>query len=342
MKHLDGYIARLRELPFIKAAGLDAPVRFNGPWKPDVVIRLKTSRGTHRLGGEIKGAPLTKASVQEIRSRTSRKRAASHILLTPYVSAPMASRLAEQQINFVDLAGNCHLAIGSDYLAHIEGKRPLKLISQSRGMRRSGYRVLFALLVKPELAREPVRTIASVTGVSKSGAAEVLTWLEQEKAIGWTTEGRQFLFHPRWLERWLAGYMDILRPALLVGRYRSREKDPFRLEKMIEQALPQTKEWAWGGGAASFRLTGHYRGEKTILHMDHVPEDLNVRLKLLPDPQGPVVILESPGPLAYESQKPNIVHPLLVYSELLAEGGEREGEAAAEVKERYLSHMMRQ
>jgi hypothetical protein len=195
------------------------------------------------------------------------------------------------------------------------------------------------LLVKPELAAAPVRSLAQAAGVSKSGAAEVLKRLRVEKVIGRTTEGKQLLPHPRLLGRWITGYADILRPALFIGRYRSQETDPFRLEKKVERALSKQKDWAWGAGAAAFRLTGYYRGEETLLHMDHPPEDIHVRLKLLPDRDGPISILKSPGPLAYEGAKPKTVHPLLVYSELITEGGEREGEAAAEVRTRFLSEM---
>ena len=207
-------------------------------------------------------------------------------------------------------------------------------------MRRSGYKLLFALLVKPALAGAPVRTLAQAAAVSKSGAADVLNRLIQEGLIGRTTKGRQMLPHKHLIERWVTGYSDILRPSLMIGRYQSLEKDPFRLAEEIECAIAGNFEWAWGGGAAAFRLTGHFRGEQTTLHMTPHPQALARQLKLLPDRRGAVTILEVPGPLALEGAKEKTVHPLLVYAELITTGGEREGEAAAEIRELYLRDLL--
>ena len=43
--------------------------------------------------------------------------------------------------------------------------------------------------------------------------------------------------------------------------------------------------------------------------------------------------------LALATIQPRTVHPLLIYGELLVTGGEREGEAAAEIRERYLREL---
>jgi len=144
-----------------------------------------------------------------------------------------------------------------------------------------------------------------------------------------------------------------LRPRLLIGYYRAAEKDPKELERRIERALELPGEtqpdiqwtddwagrentWAWGGTAAAFRLTGHYRGDQTVLHMDHPPADFARRLQLLPARTGELALLAAPGPLAYEGATLKTVHPLLVYAELLAGRDDRAREVAAEVRTRFL------
>ena len=37
------------------------------------------------------------------------------------------------------------------------------------------------------------------------------------------------------LDRWLTGYLEILRPRLLIGHYRAAEKDPEQLEQLKEK-----------------------------------------------------------------------------------------------------------
>jgi hypothetical protein len=59
-------------------------------------------------------------------------------------------------------------------------------------------------------------------------------------------------------------------------------------------------------------------------------------LPLVPDREGEVALLRVPGPLAFEGPQPDVVHPLLVYLDLLTEDHDRARDAAAEIYRRYL------
>ena len=61
------------------------------------------------------------------------------------------------------------------------------------------------------------------------------------------------------------------------------------------------------------------------------------KLRLLADPVGSVSFARSPGPLAFESPRPQAVHPLLAYVDLLASPDERAREGAREVYDRHLA-----
>jgi len=97
--------------------------------------------------------------------------------------------------------------------------------------------------------------------------------------------------------------------------------------------------WAWGGATAGYRLTQHYRGPTTTLHVAAPPTTMQRQLNLLPAKDGPIVVLGVPGPLGLEGPSPHIAHPLLVYTELLVEGDERALEAAAEIRTRFLGQI---
>ena len=58
------------------------------------------------------------------------------------------------------------------------------------------------------------------------------------------------------LDRWVQGYAGVLRPRLMLGRYRVPDADPFAVERRIEAALGDGAGWAFGGSAAAFRVTG--------------------------------------------------------------------------------------
>ena len=84
------------------------------------------------------------------------------------------------------------------------------------------------------------------------------------------------------------------------------------------------------------RLTAHYHGPQTVLHVDALPADLLKVLKAIPDRNGPLEVLGLPGPLALRGMSEDTIHPLLVYAELLREQNDRAREAAYEILERWL------
>jgi hypothetical protein len=57
---------------------------------------------------------------------------------------------------------------------------------------------------------------------------------------------------------------------------------------------------------------------------------------MIPDPEGPVVVLRAPGPVALHSPDLTTVNPLLVWAELLEEGNDRASEGALRVARRFL------
>ena len=139
------------------------------------------------------------------------------------------------------------------------------------------------------------------------------------------------------LDRWVAGYADQLRPSILLARYHPAEKDLAVLEAKGEKALERLGvRWAFTGGVAAQRLTGHFRGNATVIHLERVVPQLEAELRLAPSPNGSVTVLLGPGPVVFEAAALGTAPPVLVYAELLASGGEREREAAEMIRARYL------
>jgi hypothetical protein len=355
---LGPYVARLKELPFVEEARLAElePRRRRIGW--DALLEIRAGGRTHRFLVEHKRTPrLDYALVDALLGRLAAQTDARWVLFTPHVTPPMAAHLQRQGVNYMDLAGNCRLIIDKGHVAIIEGRRPARGVEEARVVGPAGYQVLFALLVRPELLQTPIRDVAREAGVGKTVVATTLQRLEQAGLVA-RTQTKAVLVKPKeLLDRWLTGYHDILRPRNLVGHYRTPDRTPVELENRVEEALglrtqvplldrDKTEEletrrlhWAWGGAAAAYRLTGHFRGEATVLHIDPPPIDLTRHLRLLPARAGNLTILRAPGPMAYEGAAPRTVHPLLVYAELLATRDDRAREAAVEVRERFLRHL---
>ena len=331
-------LERLRELPFVEKVVLRKETA--RPGRGDGLIRIVTPTLKKDFMVEVERTHLTQTLVDGVIARAIRYGRTPWILMAPHVGRPLARYLAEQDANFVDLVGNCRLRVDRRYFAMVEGRPQEARPQQGRGIGVPGQQVLFALLVRPALLNAPIRTFAEVAGVATATAADRVARLREEGLIA-EARGKRRLTEPRRiLDRWLKGYENQMRPRLLIGRYRTQDRDPEDLERRVEDALIDDVTWAWGGGAAAYRLTGYYRGPETVVHLQAPGVDVAKRLRALRAKDGPLILLKAPGPVAFEGQKPRTVHPLLVYTELVMAGDKRARNAAVEMQEKYLEHLV--
>ena len=337
--HWEPYLQHLRKLPFVKSAMINRstpfPVDRLKAYEADALLKIKTPRGNVELCVEEKKSHLTYALADGLAARIQKSGNTPWILFTLHVPSKIGRYLGEHGINYVDKAGNCRLQIGTDYIAVIEGQTPVYSAASGRGIGVPGYRVLFTILAKPEILGSSVRTLAEMASVSKTTVAESLGRLEKEGFIGPEQSGRRILNPRGLLDRWMVGY-EVLRPKLVFGEFRTPDPTPEALEQRVELELGNSFQWAWGGGAAAMRITKHFHGEKTVLHVSDPTNDLLKRLRALPANDGPFIIYRTPSKLAFEGIAPRTVHPLLVYAELMATGDSRARQIAMEIREHYL------
>lgn len=336
------YLEQLRALPFVKSAKVDR-LRGRGAGEPDLVMTLRTPTGSVRYIVELKGS-LSRAVAADLLSRFDQRPADNILVLSQYVPPAIAEELAQRGIQFIDAVGNQHVSIGDQYFVRSSGKRPERTISaEHKSTQPTGYLVYFALLADPRLRSAPVRTVAAAAGVSKSAVSNAIARLEAQKLFVRRRRNLNWVDTRALLERWLVGYAEVVRPRFLVGRYRAQDSDPIELEKRLETQMPPDIAWAFGGGAAAYRLTGYYRGESTLVHVGDPPADLARRLRVVrvdPNHKPNLELLRAPGALLLQGVALRTAHPLLVYTELLCTGDERAREAAAEIRETRLQELL--
>ena len=337
-EHIEPYLVKLQEIRFIAKARV-AQERITGR----VLLHLDTRGGdrvTYRVE-RLEGAP-TGGLIGGLLA-AGRPADGDHrqVLLAPEINRGMAELLREGGIDYLDLAGNCHMAPTPDQVVHIEGRKAIKT-KRTLTIRPQGYQVLFALLAQPGLVAKPVREIAEEAGVGKTVVGQTIERLEEEGRIRRTRRGR-VLFRPAMLlPRWLTGYADILRPRFVLGQFRApeagRDQLPERITAYFDAQITPCN-WGFGGTTAGDILTGHYRGPQITLHVEEIPQDFGRTVRLLPANDGDILLLRAPGPAAYKGQRPNVVHPLLVYTELMAGNDERAWEMGRMVLEEYLPEL---
>jgi hypothetical protein len=328
---LQVYLARLRELPFVRAARVVALSR-TPDLGADADIEIKTPTGAVRLHAELKTSHL--GAETAARLLVAQREAPSWILFAPYIGAPLGEQLEAKRINFADRQGNCFLQVGNQYIARIQGRPPPKSSPRAKGLRGPGFQVLFALLAEPELLSESMRVVAKAAGVSVQPVADLLARLRDEghlirrgRAHAWVDGHRAQL-----LDRWLTGYSSNVRPKLYVGRFRLPAHGPQEVEQLVSANLDGVR---FGGTAAAFRLDRYYHGPDTVIHLDP-SETARKKLKASRSDTGDLVWLRPMGEVSNRGEAPDTVHPLLVYSELIVDRDPRAHEAATRLRQKWL------
>jgi hypothetical protein len=132
------------------------------------------------------------------------------------------------------------------------------------------------------------------------------------------------------LEHWGNGYVQRLRPKLLIKTYRTTER------RQVADLVPLIKQMPGvfvGGELAADMTTGLFRASRVSLHIspDTSLDELAKTLRLLPDIQGNVDVLThfGRGPV-WQTQSPHgvpLIADPLIYGELLVPIDDRLREA---------------
>ena len=261
------------------------------------------------------------------------------ILVTDYVTPPMARRLRELGIFFADAAGNAYIQ-APPLLLWVTGCKPEvrpRTARATRAFQPGGLRIVFALLCKPDLANAPYRELADAAGVALGTVGWVLRDLREEGyLVDLGKRGRRLAERRRLLDAWVDAYARHLRPKLLLGRYRANWPDWWtgaRLEIFGAR---------WGGETAAAKLTGYLKPAMGTVYLADDPKLIArfvVEFKLLKDPDGDVELrqtfwrFDAPHPLL-------LAPPLLVYADLLATGDDRNREAARMIYDQHLARLV--
>ncbi len=340
LDELHRYRELLEGLPFVRDAELKL-VPSTRTRVFDVIATLDTPTEPATFHAVVKRSHLTSSLAEQLASYPKRHLATELLVLAPSVGREIGDLFVRVGIHYMDLAGNCHIRVGDRYLAHVQGQRAPKRAIADKTLRAPALRVLFALLANPKLVTATTRQLAAAAGgVSPQTASDVSKrlisagiFVQSRGTIRWAPGARQ----PA-IELLVTG-IPVLTSSTLIHRFRTTMDQRVLTDHLARGLDPLELRWRWGGGIASERLTGFYRSDRTIVYVDtnsSVSLRPLMRPPLIPDPNGDVTFAAAPGPLAFQSPIETVVHPLLAYLDLLAEGNERAREAAGELHRRYL------
>lgn len=323
---LEGALHAFGEMTGVAATIVEIGMR---PDQADAVVRLDNET----LRVEIK-KQITPATLGAVLAQIDRLKGLG-LVATGYVTPPMAERLRQLNIQFIDMAGNAYLHT-ADKFFFITGRKPAAAAPGERArrlFRATGLRVIFALLCVPELAGAPYREIAAKAGVALGSVNIILKELEQ---LGFMhtgkAQGRVLVQRERLLNAWVEAYAHELRPRLKPRRFRVE-----RLDWWKEEDLDRLDLWL-GGEPAAALLTKYLRPGVVTLYGGAGFKELAARIRPVKDDHGNLELLEPFWHFDVTQPLPGyrLTPPLLIYADLLASADARNLETAAMIKERYL------
>ncbi len=326
--------AFVRSLTYTSAGGGDLG------WDGGVAVR--TPRGHFHLVVEAKRSYLTRSGVAQLLAwlhhlRTDRKQGV--MLLTRHISRPVAERLIEAKVNFADDAGNLHLALGDAYRWTVVGLPALAPASERRAASPAELQLLFQFVTHPDSLNWPVRRLEAPAGIGKSRAAQARRKMIAEGLLVRT--GPRFQLGPAHMlaERLASGYAQVLRPKLVLGRFRAPESKPEDFLARLRRDAPPDLRYALTGGPAAGLLQHYYHGTEVPLFLAPWARAVPRQLRLLPDRDGPITILNAFGEVVFWERRSHhmLAPPWLVYAELLSGNDPRAHEAAREFRREFLS-----
>jgi hypothetical protein len=251
----------------------------------------------------------------------------------------MADQLKQDGLEFIDTAGNAFINNPPLYI-FVKGNRPPEILKQpplERIFKPAGLKMVYAYLCNPGFENKTYREIAAATDV----ALGTVNWIMKDlKRLGFLLDrgkrGQKLIQKENLLQRWAIAYPERLRPKQMLGHYRGDTN--WWQQKTLDPLIAQ-----WGGEVAAARLTKYLKPELITIYTE--PKELNQLLfenRLKKDKAGDIEILARFWKPVEKLEYGDLVHPILVYADLLATGNQRNIETAKMIYEQHIFRLVRE
>lgn len=249
------------------------------------------------------------------------------IIVANRIFPGVKSILQEKRIPYLEANGNFFLSQDNFYIL-IDTARPfidVKRKGRNRAFTKTGLKVVYFLLQNKDALNWTQREIADEVGVSLGTIPQVINGLKDSGYII-PLDRRNYIWKNRMdlLRKWIDSYAIELRPKLVRHQYKiSGDWRDIRFSNNLT---------VWGGEPGADLLTNHLRPEKYTIYTKENLSDLIRKYKLIPDPFGEAEVLE----MFWSGQEGKIASPMLVYTDLILEGGKRNIETAERIFNDYV------
>lgn len=307
------------------------------PWDAVLEIQAGAAGGYFKVEVRKDVLPSHVAPLIELLPKTE------GLLIAAYISKPGKALLEKQEVNYLDIAGNCYIKNDRGIFWKISGQTTSKDTKspKHRAFNKNGIKLIYALLLQEALLNEPYRVMAEIANISVSTVGGILKDLKTAKFILNVTEDRMTLTNKQeLLSQWASAYNHKLKPKLLREKYRWAKAQQWENWKQLKVE----KDTYWGGEPAADLLTHYLHPAVWTVYTNIDRKSLLKDFQLLPDPkEGNVEIYSlfwKPEAELFVNTQLNTVSPLLVYAELIGSGDDRNFATAQNIYEQYLKDII--
>ena len=308
-----------------------------GKIRLDTLVQIHAPEGKpKKFYAEIKGL-ITKDTIGHV-AGLMRRLGKPGILVTRHVTPPMAERMKELNLAFIDTAGNAYIN-APPLFVYITGQKKKDIPEggrTTRAFKPTGIKVVFALLCLPELVKAPYRDIARAADVALGTVGWVMNDLKKMNYLKDRGKyGRKLFNVDKLIDTWIHAYARELRPKLYTGRYDTTK------EEWWERADWRKTGTFLGGEPAAARLTDYLEPEVITIYGNEEINKFLLKNHLLKDPQGKVEIFRTFWNFDYPWNYVELAPPLLIYADLIATADDRNIETARIIYDQYIDRFIK-
>ena len=307
------------------------------PGDPDAIIRLIYDDLEYEFEVEIRKT-INRATIGMMANHQP-NHIRKPLFVTKYVNPKLVEFMKQMDVMFIDGVGNAYLNVPPLYI-YIKGNKPdqkLRPEPLNRIFRPAGLKVLFTLLGNPLMVTKPFREIAEAAGVALGTVGWVMNDL---KRMGYLIDmgkrGRRLAKKKDLLNRWVTAYPEQLRPKLTVGRYTATENDWWK------KTIIQDFKALWGGETAAAILTGYLKPEIITIYTKQPIERLAQKNRFKKDNNGNIEVIDAFWNFDIYPKQNGLVHPLLIYTDLMATADTRNIKTATMIYENELTRYLKE
>jgi hypothetical protein len=255
------------------------------------------------------------------------------LLVTNHVNDVMAEYLKEFKIEFIDTAGNVYIHQLPIYI-YVKGnklKDKYRNPPPGQAFRPTGLKVVFTFLCDPQIIKYDYRAIAHTAGVALGNIGWIIADLKRQGFIlDMGRRGRKLIQKQRLLDLFVEEYPIKLRRQLFLGKFRGDQDWWDKQHRNLNTAL-------WGGEIAAAKMGNYLKPETITVYVKQQRlNDFLLQNRLKRDAAGEVEILKLFWDTANLADHNGLVHPILIYADLMATANQRNIEAAKAIYEEYV------